>query len=72
VVWRRLGDAYDDQRVGPRIETFDELPSDVTEGWQRREYFGTRAFGKSAAGHDFPNALSEDEKRAVLEYLKTL
>ena len=28
--------------------------------------------GKSTAGHLFPNALGEDEKRAVLEYLKTL
>ena len=25
-----------------------------------------------AAGHNFPDRLSEDEKRAVLEYLKTL
>jgi len=30
------------------------------------------AESKSAAGHDFPNALTEDEKQAVLEYLKTL
>jgi hypothetical protein len=28
--------------------------------------------GKSAAGHTFPDKLSPDEKRAVLEYLKTL
>ena len=28
--------------------------------------------GKSAAGHLYPDALDEDEKRAVLEYLKTL
>ena len=28
--------------------------------------------GKSGDGHTFPNALSEPEKQAVLEYLKTL
>lgn len=36
------------------------------------EVFDTREFGKSNAGHDFPNSLSESEKRSVLEYLKTL
>ncbi|MBW8884631.1 MAG: cytochrome c, partial [Planctomycetia bacterium] len=72
VVWTRRGDAYDSDRVGPQIETFDSVPQRITANWERRQYFDTRAFGKSAAGHTFPDALSEDEKRAVLEYLKTL
>ncbi len=38
----------------------------------RRSYFDTRKPGKSAAGHDFPDELTEDEKTAVLEYLKTI
>jgi mono/diheme cytochrome c family protein len=71
-VWRRTADDYDAERLGPRIEASAELPADVTQGWQRRQYFDTRGFGKSAAGHDFPDALSDEEKRAVLEYLKTL
>jgi mono/diheme cytochrome c family protein len=72
VVWRREGDAFDPERVGPRITTFEQLPASVTESWQKRQHFDTRAFGKSAAGHDFPDQLSVDEKRAMLEYLKTL
>ena len=71
-VWKRSATEFDAERIGWKIETFDSLPADVTDGWQRRAYFDTRAFGKSAVGHDFPNALSDDEKRAVLEYLKTL
>jgi mono/diheme cytochrome c family protein len=71
-VWRRQGDAYDTSRAGPRIETFDKLPPEITDASQKREYFNTRAFGKSAAGHEFPDELTEDEKAAVLEYLKTL
>jgi mono/diheme cytochrome c family protein len=71
-VWTRHGDQYDQNRVGPVISEYDELPSTVTVGWQRRQYFDTRGFGKSSAGHDFPDVLSEEEKRAVLEYLKTL
>jgi mono/diheme cytochrome c family protein len=72
IVWKRADEAYDTDRVGPQIETFSDLPSDAIEGWQRRQYFDTRAFGKSAAGHTFPEALSEDQRRAVLEYLKSL
>lgn len=30
-----------------------------------------RQFGKSSGGHLFPDKLTEDEKQAVLEYLKT-
>ena len=33
--------------------------------------FDTRVAGKSAGGHDFPESLSEAQRRAVLEYLKT-
>jgi mono/diheme cytochrome c family protein len=72
VIWKRQGKAYDQNRVGPAIEALDALPTDITAGWQRREYFNTRAFGKSAAGHIFPDELTAAEKRAVLEYLKTL
>ena len=71
-VWRRTEDGYDRQRVGLEVETFDELPASVRRADEKRTYFDTRLPGKSAAGHTFPEALSEDEKRAVLEYLKTL
>jgi hypothetical protein len=72
IVWKRNGHAFDTSRAGPKIETYDKLPDEVTESSQRREYFDTRAFGKSTAGHDFPNELTDDEKAAVLEYLKSL
>lgn len=72
VVWKRTEDGYDVARVGLEVETFDELPADAASGWQRRAHYDTRGFGKSAAGHDFPDALSAEEKQAVLEYLKSL
>ena len=71
-VWNRQPVDYDQQHLGLPIETFNALPTEAKEGWQRREYFDTRAFGKSAAGHEFPDELSEAEKTSVLEYLKTL
>jgi len=72
IVWRRTEDGYDQSHVGLEVATFDDLPHGVKAPAERREYFDTRKSGKSAAGHPFPNRLSENEKRAVLEYLKTL
>ena len=72
VVWHRDEDGYDQQQVGLQAETFDELPETITGIDQLRQYFDTRQYGKSAAGHPFVDRLSDEEKRAVLEYLKTL
>jgi mono/diheme cytochrome c family protein len=71
-VWRRSPTGYDEFRVGLEVEELDGLPEGRLLPSVRRQYFDTRKPGKSAAGHDFPDALSSDEKTAVLEYLKTL
>ena len=72
VVWKRTEDGYDQNRVGLEIEPFDNVPKSVTTPAQRRRFFDTKLPGKSAAGHLFPDSLTEPEKQAVLEYLKTL
>ena len=71
-VWLRTEDGYSQEHVGLEVSTFETLPDHVTTTAQRRRYFDTSRFSKSAAGHNFPDELDEDEKRAVLEYLKTL
>jgi hypothetical protein len=71
-VWRRVGAEMDEQRVGLRIEEVDRVPLAGVDVAERREYWDSRQFGKSNAGHDFGEILSEAECRAVLEYLKTL
>jgi mono/diheme cytochrome c family protein len=71
-IWRRTSeDGYDQERAGLVIESLSGVPT-ASDPRELREYFDTRRFGKSGAGHDFPDALSDDEKHAVLEYLKTL
>jgi hypothetical protein len=72
VVWRRRNGGFDRAKVGLNITTYDERPASANSLNQRREYFDTRRFGKSAAGHLFPEKLDHQQKRAVLEYLKTL
>lgn len=72
VVWKRTPQGYDQNTVGLEVSQFDELPNGPMPAAERRRHFDTRKPGKSAAGHDYPNRLTEAEKRAVLEYLKTL
>jgi mono/diheme cytochrome c family protein len=72
VVWRRTTTGYDDERVGLEIEELADLPPGRLRPAERRRYFDSRKPGKGAAGHDFADALADTEKRALLEYLKTL
>lgn len=71
-IWRRTHESIDDAKVGFQIEEVDRIPLTQTDIAVRRQYFDTTKFGKSNAGHRFPETLSQDERQAVLEYLKTL
>jgi len=72
VVWQRTEDGYDTEKVGLEVHEFSELPPGIKSAKQKRTVFDTRLFAKSAEGHLFPDELQEDEKVAVMEYLKTL
>jgi mono/diheme cytochrome c family protein len=71
-VWQRTEDGYDQLRVGLEVEQFAKLPSWLRRTAEVRRFFNTNRPGKSSQGHTFPDALTESQKRAVLEYLKTL
>lgn len=71
-VWRRTSLDMDSEKVGLTIEEVTEVPADEDDIVIRRSYFDTRQFGKKNSGHDYPSLLNESEKRALLEYLKTL
>ncbi len=72
VVWQRTEDGYDQQKVGLEVTEYSDLPEGIKSAKQKRTVFDTRLFGKSSQGHLFPDVLDDDEKRAVMEYLKTL
>lgn len=59
---------FDPQEVGLKYKALQKQDS-VSEPL---EVFDTSAFGKSNQGHTYPDALTPDEKWALLEYLKTL
>lgn len=73
-IWKSDGREYDTQRLGHSVETFDDLPANFESfnKYERRRFYNHDDFGKKTSGHDYPSALSEEERRAVLEYLKTL
>ncbi len=71
-VWHPVSTAMDSEKVGLEIEEVSQVPESEPDVVLRRSYFDTRQFGKKNSGHDFPNRLSEAEKTAVLEYLKSL
>lgn len=73
IVWLRDEDGYDQQRVGLQVAELLEVPTSIPSySDQRLRYFDTQKKSKSAAGHTFPDELSESQKFALLEYLKTL
>jgi hypothetical protein len=71
-LWKRTSQQFDSEKVGLTIAEVAKIPFTELDISVRRSYFDTSRFGKSAAGHEYPNALDEREKVAVLEYLKTL
>jgi hypothetical protein len=71
-IWRRTSDRLDHERVGLEFETADRIPPPGTDVAVRRSFFDTTRRGKSNFGHDYPQRLSEAERIALLEYLKTL
>jgi mono/diheme cytochrome c family protein len=62
---------YDAARVGWKVtELRGQQPART--GADARQVYDTSQPGRSNAGHTFGDALSDDERRAVIEYLKTL
>lgn len=72
-IWQRIDpDGYDSDRVGVVVKALDRVPNTLQDRAIRRQVFDTSVFGKGASGHLYPAELSEPERRAVLEFLKTL
>jgi len=74
-VWRRTDDGgeegFDQERVGPSIEVRERMPPGRA-GAELRAWYDGALPGHSNRGHRFADPFSEAERRALLEYLKTL
>ncbi len=64
-------DDYDRHLVGWKVRVLDRVPDGLTP-FERRRYYDTTQPGRHNTGHAFGDDLTEAERRAVIEYLKTL
>jgi len=64
-------DDYDAKKAGWKVTELPAVPKGLS-GEEFRRIYDTSRPGRSNSGHTFGDSLSEDERRAVIEYLKTL
>jgi hypothetical protein len=68
----RTGEAdYDHQRLGWKFTRVDVIPANLPP-LESRKIYDTTQPGRGNQGHTFGDDLSDEERRAVIEYLKTL
>lgn len=63
---------FDERLVGLSVKEMTELTLSEPDAAFRRSYFSTKKLGKSNTGHDYPAVLTDPQRKALLEYLKTL
>jgi mono/diheme cytochrome c family protein len=65
-------DAYDAEKVGWKVTILEQPANAKMPGIERRKIYDTTQPGRGNGGHTFGDAFTEDERRAVIEYLKSL
>jgi len=63
---------YDTVKVGWKITVLERAPADTAPAAARRKVYDTTQPGRGNGGHTFGDDFSEEQRLAVLEYLKTL
>lgn len=65
-------DDYDSARLGWKFTVLDRTPAKDAAASERRKVYDTTQPGRGNGGHTFGDKLTEEERAAVMEYLKTL
>ncbi|MBX9584016.1 MAG: c-type cytochrome [Gemmataceae bacterium] len=69
----RTGEAdYDKDKVGWKVTELRSPPGEDVAAIERRKVYGTSQPGRGNGGHTYGDVLSEEERAAVIEYLKSL
>ena len=64
--------AYDPAALGWQHSALDHGHAGEPDAAKRRQIYDTTQFGHANTGHVFGDALTADQRAAVIEYLKTL
>jgi mono/diheme cytochrome c family protein len=63
---------YDPVKLGWKVTVLDRPPDPKLPAFERRKVYDTTQPGRGNGGHTFGDKLTEAERMAVIEYLKTL
>jgi mono/diheme cytochrome c family protein len=63
---------YDTANVGWRVQVLERGVDGKMSGHEQRRIYDTTQPGRGNGGHTFGDDLTEEQRRAVIEYLKTL
>jgi hypothetical protein len=63
---------YDKEKVGWRVTGLGSPPGPGVAAFERRKVYDTTQPGRGNAGHTYGDVLTDEERAAVIEYLKTL
>jgi mono/diheme cytochrome c family protein len=64
--------AYDREKLGWKVQVLERGPAADLPAHERRQVYDTNQAGRGNGGHTFGDAFTDEERRAVIEYLKTL
>jgi mono/diheme cytochrome c family protein len=70
--YRTEKEDYDPVKLGWKITVLNEPPDPKLPGIERRKIYDTTQPGRGNGGHTFGDKLTEEDRMAVIEYLKTL
>ncbi len=62
---------YDAVKLGWKVQVVDRAPENLSP-YERRKVYDTTQPGRGNGGHTFGDDFTDDQRRAVIEYLKTL
>ncbi len=65
-------DAYDPVKLGWKVQVLDKGPDASMPPYERRKIYDTTQPGRGNGGHTFGDHFTDEERWAVIEYLKTL
>jgi Cytochrome c len=65
-------ESYDSTKLGWKVSILERGPDPALPAIERRKVYDTTQPGRGNGGHTFGDELTERERRAVIEYLKTL
>lgn len=70
--FRTAEEDYDPSKLGWKVSVLDRPPAPTLPGVERRKIYDTTQRGRGNGGHRYGDKLTEEERLAVIEYLKTL